>query len=541
MSYIKINNLSYSYGVDNKKSLENINLSIEKGEILLVLGKSGCGKSTLLKCISGAIPHFYGGTLWGNVTIKDEDLRFLPHKDRAKEIMMVFQDPERQLMMNKVHREVAFGLENIGVNSDHIKRRVFEALQFVNILDLSYRDVTTLSGGEKQKVNIASAVSYQPNCILLDEPTSQLDPTSSLEIVDLVKRINEELFTTIVIVEQRIDKWFDVADKILILDGGKVAFYGDKDMLYESQKESLNRYLPTYLSISKALKVKKRPENIKKAKVMINKLFKDIKKDQILSSNNKEEPLIKIKNLSVSYKDKEALKDINIQIKKGEIIGVIGANGSGKSTLLKTITGLIDYKGSIKIKEQEVKKRKLNELSRDIAYLSQNPNDYLTKDTVYEEIKFTLDNFNIKDTHIIDSILNQLEIGHLKNKNPKDLSGGERQRVAIASILVTGSQVILLDEPTRGIDVESKERLENLLKKLNDKGKTIILITHDMDFAATLCDRLMMLFNGEMVALGNEEEVFSNGIYYTTAVNKLFRDRAENFYTLKQVIERIKK
>ena len=224
MSYIEIKDLTYYYPKEAKPVLKNINLQLNKGEILFVVGQSGSGKSTLAKCISGAVPNFYGGTIQGSVSIDGQGIIEMEHSKRALEVTMVFQDPESQLIMNKVHREIAFGLENVGIESVEIKRRIWEAMQFSNILDIANREINTLSGGQKQRVAITSAIAYLPNCIILDEPTSQLDPASAEDVIALIKKINDELGITIIIIEQRIDKWFDIADKILVLSNGEIAF-----------------------------------------------------------------------------------------------------------------------------------------------------------------------------------------------------------------------------------------------------------------------------------------------------------------------------
>ncbi|MEK6266916.1 MAG: energy-coupling factor ABC transporter ATP-binding protein, partial [Clostridium sp.] len=201
MSYIEMKELTYYYPKESKPVLQNINLKVDRGEILFVVGESGSGKSTLAKCISGAVPNFYGGTIKGSVTIDGNEVTEMEHSKRASEITMVFQDPESQLIMNKVHREIAFGLENVGVESSEMKRRIFEAMQFSNILDIANRDINTLSGGQKQRVAITSAIVYLPNCIILDEPTSQLDPSSAEDVISLIKKINDELGITIIIIE----------------------------------------------------------------------------------------------------------------------------------------------------------------------------------------------------------------------------------------------------------------------------------------------------------------------------------------------------
>lgn len=538
MAYLEIKNLNYAYPDQEEYALKNINLSMEKGEILFIVGKSGSGKSTFVKCISGAVPNFYGGKIAGEVSLNKKNISEMDNRDRGREVTMVFQDPERQLMMNKVHREVAFGLENIGVESTKIKRRVFESLQFSNLMDLAYRDIDTLSGGQKQKVAIASAISYLPKCIILDEPTSQLDPASAEEVVTLIKKINEELGISIIITEQRVNRWFQIADKIAVMKAGEIIFQGSRKEIYGVEDDYLFDYLPMGLKLMKKIGINKMPESFKEARTLLGEFKFDFKSEKDDHNSNAD---ITVRKLNCKYGNISAIKDMDLQINKGDFVGILGANGAGKSTFLKSIMGLVDYSGSIKIGDKEAKKLKLKDISRIIGYVSQNPNDYISKDTVYEELKFTLDNFKINNYEIIDETLRQLGILELKHRNPRDISGGERQRVALASILVLKQKILLLDEPTRGLDTNAKKNLGKLLSSLKASGTTILLITHDVEFACEFCNRFLLMFNGEIAGDGSREEVLSESIYYTTDISKLLRDRNSNIFTLSDALNGVEK
>jgi energy-coupling factor transport system ATP-binding protein len=547
MSYIEIKELNYIYPEETLPALKDINLEIDDGEIVLLCGSSGSGKSTLAKCICGTIPRFYGGTIGGSISICGKKIETLSHREMAGEITLVFQDPERQLVMSKVHREIAYGLENIGVEGKIIKRRVWESLQFANLLDLAYRDINTLSGGEKQKVAIASALAYMPKCIILDEPTSQLDPSSSEEVMGLARKINSELGVTIIVIEQRINKWFDISDRLIIMKDGKIAFSGDNSSIYNEKNQYINEFTPAYIKFMKHIGIQKAPCSFKESRKLVESLAKNnclIKKKRIkpqnaINGSEESEISISIKNLHFSYDNDEILKGINLIVHKGEFIGLLGANGAGKSTLLKCIMGLENFKGSIKLinDEFEANNRNIRSVAKNIGYVSQNPEDYISKDTVYDELKFTLDNYQIKDYERIDEILNILEINSYRNKNPRDLSGGEKQRVAIASVLVLNPKVLLLDEPTRGLDDMVKKKLGLLLQKLNESGTTIIMVTHDTEFAAQFCRRYMLMFNGDIIFDGSGDELFGCGIYYSTQINKLFRSVDRNIFTLKDALE----
>lgn len=538
MAYIEIRNLNYTYPEEKTKTLNNINLEINKGEVLFIAGNSGSGKSTLAKCITGAIPMFYGGTIGGEVLIDGEEITKLEHKKRAALVTMVFQDPERQLVMNKVHREIAFGLENIGVEGKDIKRRVWESMEFSNIMELAYKDVNNLSGGQKQRVAIASALAFLPQCIILDEPSSQLDPSSKEEVVHLIKKINEELGISIIVIEQRINRWFEVADRVVVLKDGNIYFNGSKEEMYNSNDSYIDGFLPTGLRLAKAADVLRMPESFKKTRDALKNINFDV---DDLTSYGKGDSIIKIKGLCCKYEDNVAIKSMDLIINEGDFTGIIGANGAGKSTLLKAIMGLIKYKGSIKVKDNEVSRMKTTEIAKIIGYVSQNPNDYISRDTVYDEIKFTLDNYKIKDNGEIEGVLKSLDIYKLRDKNPRDLSGGEKQRLALATILVLNPNILLLDEPTRGLDYEAKQNLGEILIKLKKSGTTIILVTHDIDFSAQFCSNFVLMFNGEVAAKGSTKEVLKDGIYYTTDIYKLLKGKTEDIYTLNQALAAIRR
>ncbi|WP_050607681.1 ABC transporter ATP-binding protein [Clostridium niameyense] len=544
--FITVENLSYFYGGCNNRSLQDINIRIKKEDFILLCGESGSGKSTLIKCLCGSIPNFYGGKIRGNIYIEGKNLKNILPKDLKGKITVVFQHPEKQIIMNKVHREIAFGIENIGLDERIIKRRVMESLQFCNILHLAYKDVDSLSGGEKQKVSIASALAYRPECIILDEPTSQLDPLSKEEIVNIIKKINKEFGITIIVVEQRIEKWFECANKIAFMKKGKLDFNGTSEEFIKHY-EKVKYFLPQHINILKSLGIYN-IYSFKETRQYLQENFlkyyeksevtKCENNSEIIKCENNKEVIIDIDDLKYSYKntsDDFRIKDINLKVHKQDVLSIIGANGAGKSTFLKFLAGILKYKGSIKIFNKELRKYKRKELSSIVAYVSQNPQDYISKDTVYEELKFTLDNFNIKSYDIIDKILKKLHIYNIKDKNPRDISGGEKQRVAIASMLVLNPKILLLDEPTRGLHVEAKNQLLNLLREINQEGTTIILVTHDMNFVANISNKVMVMFNGEVTALDSKDKVLKEGIFYTTSINKLFRNIDENIFTLEDL------
>ncbi len=555
MDHIKMNNLSYKYPNAVNSSLKNININIEKGEFVLVIGRSGSGKSTLAKVISGSIPNFYGGTLKGILEIEGINCIDKIGDNHRRNISMVFQDPEKQLIMNKVHREIAFGLENIGLETSDIQKRLFESLQFCSLLDFYNRDIKTLSGGEKQKVVIASALAMRDECIILDEPTSQLDPSSAEEIINLIKKINEELGVTIIVIEQRMERWMEFSDKVTFMKQGEIDFFGTPEDFLNTDNSS---FMPSYIDALRYMDIKESPKTFKNARIIMekqlgkkikieerpneNKAYKEHKEKKakslvgkLFSKKEKEEGEITIRDLKVNYDDNLVLNNITLNIKKGDFCALIGPNGAGKSTFLKAIMNLIEYKGNIRFQNKNIKDLDKKDFYKSVGYVSQNPNDYISRDSVYNEIKFTLDNYNIKDDDKINKVMKRLNLEHLKDKNPRDISGGERQRLAIATMIVLEPKVLLIDEPTRGLDNENKKMLQEILKEINRLGVTIILITHDMDFAASSANRFIMLFNGKITSDGDMQKVFKEGFYYTTTLHKLFNNINKNIFNIEDV------
>ncbi|AOT69931.1 ABC transporter ATP-binding protein [Geosporobacter ferrireducens] len=509
MEVFKIQDLTYYYPRQEKAALKNIQLTLREGEFILLLGKSGSGKSTLGRVFNRIVPEFYGGKIAGTI-------------ESSASVGMVFQDPEKQLVMDQVEREIAFGLENIGEEYATMRKKVLETLSFLNMWDIRDKKNYELSGGQKQKVAIGATLSMGYRFLVLDEPTSQLDPTTAEEVLQIIKRLNEELGYTIVLIEQRIDRCFHLADRILFMEEGELVFDGAPNRFCHWNALHQKKFLPSIADFFVKLGIREIPLTIKSGRRELHRLLgKENPAMQIPSGkhpNAKE--IISLQKLSFRYENgKKALKEIDLKVSEGEVLAIMGENGSGKTTLLKNICGLV--------KPTHGK----TEIRGTIGYLSQNPNDYLFNDTVYEELKFTLDNKKIKDYSRIDKILKALDIEIYKEKNPRDLSGGEKQRVALASILVMEPEIILLDEPTRGLDRELKERMGNIIADLKGQGKTVLIVTHDVEFVSKFCDQVCLMFDGSIAQLGGKYEVLTSGVYYTTQMNKLFKGRYDRILT----------
>lgn len=451
-------NLTYYYPDSNKASLKNLHIVINEGDFILISGPSGSGKSTLGKVLGGVIPELYGGKFSGEICTKP-DL-----------VGMVFQNPERQLVMNKVEREVAFGLENLGIKYDVMRDRVPEMMELLDICHLKDKRTYEISGGEKQKVVICSIIAMGHKLLVMDEVTSQLDIGASCKIFNIIKKLNKEFGYTIVLIDHKVDKWLQLADKILFMNEGQIIFNdGPEEFILWS-----NFNKSTLKCDAQSLKI-------------AEKKF------------NQKEEVINAWQLHYTYNDKtEALKGVDMSVFNREIIGIMGENGCGKSTLLKVIAKLLKaQKGDISIKGR-------------VGYLSQEPDDYLFNDTVYEELKYTLDNLKAFDYTKIKGMLETLELLECEDKNPRDLSGGEKQRVALASVLVMEPDILVLDEPARGLDKALVNKLCQIIIDIKSMGGTVIIATHDVQLAGSVCDRIFLMEKGSIVKVGKCKEILAS-------------------------------
>ena len=533
MQIININNLTFNYPDSKQSAIKNINLTVNEGEFILIVGPSGCGKSTLIRLLNRSVPDYYGGTIEGKVYIRGKNIEYLDKKQAVENVGMVYQHPEKQIVLQDVEREIAFGLENFNKDINTMKRNVSEVISLLGLNKIRDKQTTEISGGEKQRVAIASVVSMDPDIIVFDEPISQLDPISAEEVLNSIKKLNRDLGKTIILVEQRLDKCFHMADRIIFMEDGEIVGQGTPKNIPEN---IVNKYhLPTLTYIFKEAGLQTLPITVKEGRNIIkNSQFQDLKEEKVID----QEVIMKVEKLNFEYeRGHKILNDVSFQLHKGEIMTVMGENGAGKSTLFKIIAGMIDkYKGKIFIDNKNIKSSKLNERIKKIGYLSQNPNDYFGRKTVIEEVGYTLKNLGAYSEERIKEVMKLLNITHLKDKNPRDLSGGEKQRVAIACTIITDPEILILDEPTRGMDAEAKENLGSIIKSLAKEGKSIIVITHDSDFAGDYSHSIMLMFNGEIVANGCAMDILCKSMYYSPQVSKIFKNKC-NVISSKSAIE----
>lgn len=550
MEIINIKDLSFQYILSDKISLNNVSLSINTGDFMVICGDSGCGKSTLLKQLKKELtPNGYskGSATYKGVEIKDMDTR-----SSATSIGFVMQNPDNQIVTDKVWHELAFGLENIGEDTQVIRRRVAEMANFFGIQDLFREDSDSLSGGQKQLLNLASTMILQPDVLILDEPTSQLDPIAGIEFVDILKKINDEFGTTIVIVEHRLDEVFKVANRVVLMDKGSILAQGspyDIALKVKEIKPESNFFLslPTPTLVANALPVQLEylPVSIKEGKIFLNKMFANAKErkyeytEKIHGGNE----IVKLENIYFRYeKDQDdILRGVNLSVKEGEFYAMLGGNGAGKTTTINNIAGILKpYRGKIKICGNDINKKGHKLPPYFIGYLPQNPTLLFSKDSVIEELKDDIKTKekiypNIKQD--LEKLIEEFRIGYLLEQHPYDISGGEQQKVAMVKILLNKPSIMLLDEPTKGLDAYSKKELAYYLTKLRDQGITIMMVSHDVEFCAAHSDRCAMFFDGDVISVERPREFFKDNSFYTTAAAKLTRGIFENTILSKDVID----
>ena len=530
---IKIESLTFRYGDTKKPALQNVNFEVMDGEFILVTGPSGGGKSSLCRCLNGLIPHFYGGDISGKVEIQGLDTMKHSTKELATKIGMVFQDPENQLVARDVEREVAFGLENLAFPRDLIAKRVEESLDTLGISALRYRQVHELSGGEKQKVALASVLALHPNILVLDEPTSELDPKGAEEVLTTVERLNDELGITVILIEHRLDRVIHFVDRMIILHEGKIVADGNpRHVLGEQETTNIGVGTPPVIKLVQALRSKgvsidETPLTVKEGRSMLDRVFQNIRTPLPREGKGLNgESIVKIDKLWHAYSDElVALKDVSLTIREGEFIAIMGRNASGKTTLVKHINGLLKpTKGNVTINGVNTRQATIAQMARKVGFVFQNPNDHLFADTVEEEIAFTLRHLGFKDEEAvlrIDEMLERLNLIPYRHQYPRSLSGGEKQRVALASVLAAHPKIFILDEPTRGMEYRLKNELMDFLNEYRNRGNTVVLVTHDVETVAEHANRVVLLSEGRVVVDGDKREVLSRALLFSPQINRL--------------------
>lgn len=545
MELLQVKNLSFKYPNTEKNALENINFSVDKGSFVLLCGKSGCGKTTLLKMIKKEISPF--GEKLGEIFYNNKNLDDIDEITSVSKIGLVGQNPDEQIVTDKVWHELAFGLENLGVKTEKIRLRVGEMASYFGIESWYHKNTCELSGGQKQLLNLASIMVTQPEILLFDEPTAQLDPIAASDFILTLQKLNRDFGTTILIAEHRLEDVFPVAEKVAVMDNGKILVYDNPRQVCEKTKNMpIALAFPTASRIWNGLDIDTPcPMTVREGRDFLSENFSHIAGSEIEFENIAENKVVlEAKNLWFRYEKSmpDVLKGLSLKLRSGEIYSILGGNGAGKTTALNVIAGFEKaYKGSVKIYGKKISEYKKGSLYHGtLSLLSQNPKNVFIKNTVKEDFVEILKSMGFPKEDYDKLIFEQaevFEITQLLDKHPYDLSGGEQQRCAIAKLMLSSPKILLLDEPTKGMDAYAKNKLGDLLVKLKNMGKTILIVTHDVEFSAQISDMCGLIFDGEIISQGNPHEFFSQNNFYTTQASRISREIFKNAVLCEDVIK----
>jgi len=547
VEHFRIENLTFSYPISkDKKSLDNVSLRIEKGEYIVLCGKSGSGKTTLLRHLKTVLtPH---GKRTGEIYFNGTSLKDVDNRLQSSKIGYVMQNPDDQIVTDKVWHELAFGLESLGCDQKTMRSRVAEMACYFGIQDWFHRDVAVLSGGQKQLLNLASIMAMQPEVLILDEPTSQLDPIAASDFLNTVRKINTELGTPVIITEHRLEDIFPYADRAIVVDSGKIIADDTPrnigKLLFE-QNNPMFTAMPTPVRVFyNADGIGDCPLTVREGRSWLNKEFETEPQTKEFPCKNIDDeidnPALSLKELWFRYeKDTpDILRGVSLEIPVGSISAIVGGNGAGKSTTLKAICGICKpYRGKIKVFGKPVNKFKSGELFKNcVSMLPQDPKSLFVKKTVREDLEEMTN-----DKNKINEVAEICQITELMNNHPYDLSGGEQQRAALAKVLLTEPKILLLDEPTKGMDSFFKETFAAILNKLKSQGITILMVSHDVEFCAKYADRVSMFFDGQVLTTETPQKFFGGNSFYTTAANRMSKHIFRNAVTAENVVELYKK
>lgn len=544
MEIFSVKNLSFHYPDKENEVLKNISFSVDGGEFITLCGPSGCGKSTLLRQLKPLLtPH---GVKSGEVLFEGRDINSLTQREQCTDIGFILQSPDNQIVTDKVWHELAFGLEGLGLDNNTIRKRVAETSGFFGIENLFDKNVATLSGGQKQIINLASVMAMQPKVLILDEPASQLDPIAASQLLSFITKINRELGVTVIITEHRLDEILVQSSRVLVMDGGRIISYDTVQNTCNTLrklKSGIFLSMPAPVRIWAAVDKSSTacPVTVADGRRWLenysnnNSLLKLNREDTPKYSQN---AAVELKNVWFRYeKDSpDVVKGLNLLVHKGEFAAILGGNGAGKSTVLSIISGANKpYRGKIDlIGDNEPDTERIK-----IAALPQNPQTLFVKKTVLEDLLEVFDSRKIEKAEIekrINSVIALCKLEKLLYCHPFDLSGGEQQRAALAKILLLRPEILLLDEPTKGFDAEFKARFAEIINSLTTSGVTVIMASHDVEFCARYAHSCMLLFNGEIAAKGSAEDFFVSNCFYVTSANRMSRGIIDIAVTCKDVI-----
>lgn len=533
---IHLDGLAYRYPDRGTGSapwvLEDFGLEVARGERLLVAGTSGSGKSSLLRTLNGLVPHFHGGSLRGRLRVGGRDPVALGPRGMSDLVGFMIQDPEAHFVARIVEDELAFAMENHAVPTREMRRRVDDVLERLGIAHLRRRRIETLSGGERQRVAMASVLALGPEILVLDEPTSQLDPASADALLDTLDALNEELGTTLVFSEHRLERVLHVADRALLLASDAPPRLGEPTEILAGSSLA-----PPLLRLADALGWRPAPLHVEAARddprvVDLARRLGDrtsaVKPSPVTHGN----AAIAVRGLAVDLGDRRVLDGVDLDVPRGSLTAVLGPNGAGKSTLLKALIGLCrGAAGTIRLHGRDLdidpSARPLEEVARLAGFVPQNPSRLLFHETAAEELRFGLETAGRSRPEAdarAEELLAEVGLGGLGRAYPRDLSTGERQRLAVAAVLAGEPEILLLDEPTRGLDPPSKDRLVAWLDDLRSRGVTVVVATHDVELVARSAERAVLLDGGQVAAEGETAEVLAGAAAFRPQILRLLDD-----------------
>ncbi|MGN0382973.1 MAG: ABC transporter ATP-binding protein, partial [Eubacterium sp.] len=532
-----IKEFNFTYPYTEVPVLDNINLSIKQGEFFVICGYSGCGKTTLLKHLKSVFE--LNGDKSGQIFFQGRDISDISSEEQIKKIGFVLQNVEAQIVTDKVWHELAFGLEGLGYDDNLIRKRVAEMSEFFGLYNVMGKKTDELSGGEKQLLNLASVMITNPSVLILDEPASQLDPIARTEFFSCISKINREFGTTIIVAEHDLEEIIGLCTRAAVMDKGKIICVGTPyevgEYLNEIEHGMLDA-LPVPMRVYETLKDNSEGNNICPITVGQGKRWlenycsknginknADIKLNVTDEVNSNRNTIIELDEVWFKYENNtnDVLKGMSLKIREGEIFSILGGNGTGKTTALSIIAGnYIPYRGKVKIGYNH-KKNLNNKKNINIGMIPQMPELMFSQKTVKAELSEVIN----QHTDIsFDEVINLCQLDGCMDRHPFDLSGGEKQKLALAKILLLNSSIVLMDEPSKGMDAQFKKVFGKILRKMQKKGITIVLVSHDVEFCAEYSDRCAMVFDGSIVSMDVAKSFFAGNSFYTTAANRMARN-----------------
>ena len=557
MNLIEVKNFSFSYPDTDRESLHHINMDIQEGSLNLLCGRSGCGKSTLLRHFKTVLsPH---GTKEGKIIYSQRPIDEIEQRVQSQEIGYVLQNPENQIVTDKVWHELAFGLESLGYDNATIRLRVAEMASYFGIHQWFYKNVTELSGGQKQLLNLAAVMAMHPRLLILDEPTSQLDPIAASDFLETVKKINRDIGTTVILTEHRLEDVIPWADRVFVMDKGEIICEGKPRQVGEELKkkdQGMFLSMPAPMRIyAEADSEEPCPLTVSEGRRWLDRICQKkridagVSADLLTKKENDRPNIIEARELWFRYEKngRDVVQDFSMEVMEGEFYALVGGNGTGKSTALSLISRVRKpYRGKILIGGRDIRSYSDRELYRGyLGILPQNPQSMFIKKTVREDLYSIIGGkkekqseeypIEMKKAEAIEGIVSLTKLEGLLDRHPYDLSGGEQQRLALAKVLLLRPRILLLDEATKGLDAEYKQELGGILKRLQAHGITILLISHDVEFVAEYADRVGLFFQGSIVTSKPAREFFAGNNFYTTAANRMARKYFPHAVTAKEV------